>query len=124
MNQGQYVEYELVEEPISDNELQALLAVREAAVKWSKGELNEDEFKKRIEGPPQGIAGVAAQGLSAEDAAGAAATTGAEAQPEKNKWLGYSLSELKTELYHKKKDLERYKRDPEMPNNRKISKSC
>ena len=83
--QGQYVEYELVEEPITDNELKALISVREAALKWGKGERNEDEFKKLLEGPPQEIAGVAAQGLSAEDAAGAAATTGAEAQSEKNK---------------------------------------
>ena len=32
-NQAQYVEYELVEEPITDNELQALISVKEAASK-------------------------------------------------------------------------------------------
>ena len=93
-NQGKYVEYEMVEEPITDKELQALISVKEAALKFSKGDFNEDGFKKQHEGPPQGITVETAQGVSADDAAGAATTNEAEAQSDNNKWLSYNLREF------------------------------
>ena len=106
---GDYILCEAVEVPIT---------LVQAAIKFEKGLISEeefDEFRRMLkEGPPKGKSGEVAQGASAAVAVGTATTEGAEAPPLK-KYLHLSLRELKTALFHKKKDLARYKKDPDMP---------
>ena len=106
---GDYILCEAVEVPIT---------LVQAAMKFEKGLISEeefDEFRRMLkEGPPKGKSGEVAQGASAAVAVGTATTEGAEAPPLK-KYLQLSLRELKTALFHKKKDLARYKKDPDMP---------
>ena len=96
----------LVEEPIT---------IVQAALKLEKGLITKEEFAKFVEERPQEETAVEnAQGVSADDAVGTAAAEGAEAHSV-DKYLNSSLREIKTLLWHKQKDLERYRRDPDMP---------
>ena len=77
--------------------------------------ITEEEFKNFVEDRPQkGSAVENAQGVSADVAAGAATAEVAEVHAV-DKYLNYSLKEVKALLWHKQKDLERYGRDPDMP---------